>query len=74
MHCRLQSFQRMGSLKSNEICWLKFHIYMVVCDTGAYLLTYSSFYLPLLYLHFSLPLQSTKMPLIIEPTPRSPFQ
>lgn len=28
----------MGSLKSNEICLLKFHIYKVLCDTGAYLL------------------------------------
>ena len=63
--CRLQSFQRNGLLKSNEICLLKFHIYKVIWDTGAYLLACSSFYLPLLYPHLSLPLQSTKMSHII---------
>ena len=63
--CRLHSFQRMGSLKSNEICLLKSHIYKVICDTGAYLLTYPSFYLLLLYPHLSLPLQRTKMSLTI---------
>lgn len=65
--CRLQSFQRMGSPKSNEICLLKFHIYKVICDTGAYVLflfifLHSTLIFPCLYRVPKCPRSSNQLP------------